>query len=160
MENMSGALGWNDTITKDDEYTLLPAGTYNFEVRMFERGYFNGSEKMSACPQANLTIYVDDGQGNAGQISDSLFLHSKAEWRLSQFFASIGKKKKGEPLIMDWDHVVGAVGKLDLDVNTYTKKDGSQGKNNRVGKYLPYEGAPLNDGFQAAGSNAFTAGAF
>ena len=135
---MEGALDWNSEITKDDEYELLPEGTYNFRVESFERGRFNGSEKMSACNQANLTLAVTDpASGKSGKIFDTLFLHSKSEWRLSQFFTAIGQKKKGEPLRMNWNLVPGATGRLELTVNRYTKKDGSTGENNRVGKYLP-----------------------
>jgi len=138
--NMERALDWNDTINKDDEYELLPEGTYEFTVESFERGRFDGSEKMSACPMANLTLLVKDpATGKQGKVFDTLFLHSKAEWRLSQFFTGIGQKKKGEPLRMDWNRVPGSTGRLELTVNKYTKKDGSSGENNRVGKYLPKE---------------------
>lgn len=136
-----GALGWNDEITKDDEFELLPAGTYDFKVKSLERGYFDGSEKMSACPKADLTLIVRDPvTGKEGKVFESLFLHSKSEWRLSQFFTSIGQKKKGEPLKMDWNKVPGSSGRLELTVNEYTsKKDGSKHENNRVGRYLPKE---------------------
>ena len=136
-----GALGWNDEITKDDEFELLPAGVYDFKVESLERGYFDGSEKMSACPKADLTLIVHDPvTGKEGKIFESLFLHSKSEWRLSQFFTAIGQKKKGEPLRMDWNKVPGSSGRLELTVNEYTsKKDGSKRQNNRVGRYLPKE---------------------
>ena len=39
-----GALGWNDEITKDDEFELLPAGVYDFKIESLERGYFDGSD--------------------------------------------------------------------------------------------------------------------
>ena len=101
-----GALGWNDEITKDDEFELLPAGVYDFKVESLERGYFDGSDKMSACPKADLTLIVRDPvTGKEGKIFESLFLHSKSEWRLSQFFTAIGQKKKGEPLKMNWNMV-------------------------------------------------------
>ena len=140
MADFNGGFDWNDTITKDDEFELLPEGTYNFKVDILERAWFDGSEKMSACNKADLTLTVTDpATGKTGQIKDSLFLHSKAEWRLSQFFTAIGQKKKGEPLQMNWSTVPGSTGKLELTINKFTKKDGSQGENNRVGKYLPKE---------------------
>ena len=139
MNPAAGALDWDSEITKDDEYELLPAGIYNFKVESMERARFNGSEKMSACNQANLTLILTGADGKQHKAFDSLFLHSKAEWRLSQFFTSIGQKKKGEPLKMNWNLVPGSTGKLELTVNKYKKKDGSDGENNKVGKYLPPE---------------------
>lgn len=139
MNPAAGALDWDSEITKDDEYELLPAGTYSFKVESLERARFNGSEKMSACNQANLTLILTGSDGKQHKAFDSLFLHSKAEWRLSQFFTSIGQKKKGEPLKMNWNLVPGSTGKLELTVNKYKKKDGSDGENNKVGKYLPPE---------------------
>lgn len=131
-------LNWDSEISKESEFELLPAGTYNFTVESMERGRYNGSEKMKPCPTATLTLRVS-GEGGEAAILDTLYLSSKAEWKLSQFFTSIGQKKKGEPLRMNWNLVPGATGELELTVNEYTAKDGSQRKNNRVSKYLPKE---------------------
>lgn len=134
------ALDWNDTITKEAEFELLPEGEYNFTVESFERGRFDGSEKMSPCPMANLTLLVSDpATGKTGRVFDSLYLNSKAEWRLSQFFTAIGQKKKGEPLVMNWNQVPGSSGRLKLTVNKYTDKNGNARENNRVGNYLSKE---------------------
>lgn len=131
-------LSWDSTISKEaEDFPVLPAGTYAFEVISMERGRFAGSEKMHACPSAQLTIKVTAPDGTTGRVLDTLYLSSKAEWRLSQFFTALGHKKKGEPLAMNWNKVVGATGQLELTVNEYTKKDGTKGTNNRVGKYLP-----------------------
>ena len=140
--NTNGALDWDDEITKDDEYEILPEGTYNFKIESLERARFNGSEKMTACPVANLTISVVNPETEKhGKVFDSLYLHAKSEWRLSQFFASIGQKKKGETLKMNWTMVPGSTGKLELVISEFTKKDGTKGKNNKVSKYLPPEPA-------------------
>ena len=48
MNPAAGALDWDSEITKDDEFELLPAGTYSFKVESLERARFAGSEKMSA----------------------------------------------------------------------------------------------------------------
>lgn len=135
------ALDWNDTISAESEFELLPEGTYNFTVTAMERGRYDGSEKMSACPIANLTLAVSDpASGKSGTVLESLYLNAKAEWRLSQFFTAIGQKKKGEPLAMNWNAVPGSTGRLELSINKYTDKNGNQKENNRVDKYLPAEG--------------------
>lgn len=133
-------LSWDSEISKESEFELLPAGTYKFTVQSVERGRFAGSEKMNACPSATLSLKVSGPDGAEGTVQDTLYLNSKAEWKLSQFFTSIGQKKKGETLRMNWNLVRGSSGELELTVNEYTsKQDGSQRKNNRVGRYLPKE---------------------
>lgn len=148
MSELGQELSWDSEITKEaEEFELLPTGIYNFEIESMERGRFAGSEKMSACNTANLTIKVDNGAGNKGKVFDTLYLNSKAEWRLSQFFAAIGQKKKGEALKPNWNAVPLAKGKLKLSVNEY-KKDGETKQNNRVTEYITEE------------SKAYTAGKF
>lgn len=132
-------LSWDSVISKESEFELLPAGNYNFVVTGMERGRFPGSEKMKACPTAVLSLKLTGEDGATGTVTDTLYLSSKAEWRLSQFFTAIGQKKKGEDLRPNWNTVTGSNGKLELSVNEYTKKDGTTGKSNRVGKYLPRE---------------------
>ena len=133
-------MDWNDVISQEQEFELLPAGTYDFTVEKMERGRYAGSEKMAACNMANLSLSVTDPQtGASGMVFDTLYLSSKAEWRLSQFFLSIGQKKKGEPLRPNWNEVPGSTGKVEIEVNKYTDKNGNLRENNRVKKYLPYE---------------------
>jgi len=134
---MGSAFGWNDTIQNESEYEVLPNGTYDFEITSMARGEFPGSEKMIRCYKADLTIRVTNPvDGTTGTVFDTLYLNSKAEWKLSQFFISIGQKKHGEPLKMDWSKVEGAKGRLELRVNTYTTRDGEERTNNKVSKYL------------------------
>lgn len=125
--------GWDDTIVKDGgEFTLLPAGDYNFTVTKFDRSRFAGSAKMPACNQAKLEITVHSPVHGDVVIFHNLFLHTKTEGLLSNFFAGIGQKRKGEPLRMNWNAVVGARGRLKLVVNSFTGNDGTQKTNNDV----------------------------
>ena len=138
--NLGQELGWNDPISQEQEYEILPAGIYEFTVENMERGRYGGSEKMAPCNKADLTLSVRDPQSDtSGKVFDTLYLSSKAEWRLSQFFLSIGQKKKGEPLRPNWTEVPGSTGKVEIEINKYIDKSGNQKENNRVKKYLPYE---------------------
>lgn len=141
MDNMDigRELDWDDEIENEgEEFELLPEGTYDYTVESFERGRFSGSEKMAACNSANLRLQVfDPVSGRHGVVFDTLYLNSKAEWRISQFFLSIGQKKKGEAFRPNWNLVSGSSGKLEVSVNKYTDKNGNQRENNRVTKYLP-----------------------
>lgn len=137
-EDLGTGLDWNAEISKESEFELLPAGTYDFTVEDMQRGEFPGSAKMSRCYKADLKIRVSDpATGKSGRVFDTLYLNSKAEWRLSQFFTSIGQKKHGETLRMNWNKVIGSTGKLKLSINKYTNsKTGEDRENNRVSEYL------------------------
>ena len=136
MENMERELGWEDTISKESEFITLPEGDYNFVVESFERGRHPGSEKMPACNKAILTLRIEAPEGCV-HITHNLFLHTKTEGLLSAFFASIGQKRKGEPLRMNWNQVPGSTGKAKIGIRTY-----NENKFNEVKRFYPKEEGP------------------
>lgn len=153
------AFDWNDTIENDSSFTLLPEGNYPFTVKAFERGEYAGGDKMPACKKAVLTLEVDGGALGVTEITENLYLHSRAEWKLCQFFTAIGLRKRGEQLRMDWNRVPGARGWVALIVNRYKGRDGEDRQNNRVDKFLdPADVRPAAPAAPAGGG--FTPGAF
>ena len=140
QNNIERELGWDDTIQKDGgDFILLPAGDYDFTVTKFERGRFGGSDKMPPCNQAKLEITVHSPEHGDVVVFHNLFLHTKTEGLLSNFFAGIGLKKKGEPLRMQWGSVVGARGRLKLEINKFRGRDGEEKTNNQVKTFYSYE---------------------
>ncbi len=125
--------GWEDTIEKDSNFVILPEGDYDFIVTKFERGRFNGSAKMPACNQAKVELTFKSDQGDV-IIIHTLLLHTKTEGLLSNFFAGIGQKRKGEKLKMNWNTVVGSRGRAKLFIDTYKNYTG-----NKVDTFYPYE---------------------
>lgn len=105
-ESVDRALSWDDEITKESEFVLLQPGEYDYKVENIEKSFFNGSANMSPCPMAIVHLIVN----NEAKIKVNLFLNTKSEWKLSEFFTSIGLKKKGEPLKMNWNAVLGKTG--------------------------------------------------
>ncbi len=150
MENqMDRELQWDDTIEKESsDFVLLSEGDYNFVVDSFERGRHGGSEKLPACNKAILKLRVESDKGTA-LITHNLFLHTKTEGLLSAFFESIGQKKKGEKMAMNWSRVPGATGRAKVGIHTYVNKDGEERQSNDIKKFYPKEDKP-----------AFTAGTF
>ena len=133
---------WDDTIEKDAvDMVLLPEGDYNFTVESFERGRHNGSEKLPPCNKAILKLRVESTQGTA-YITHNLFLHQRMESLLSAFFTSIGLKKKGEPLKMNWNMVPGSSGKAKIGIHTYKNDSGEERTYNQVKKFYPKEDGP------------------
>lgn len=133
-----GALGWGDQISQENQFTLLPTGDYYFTIKKFERGNFEGSEKISACPKAIVTFEVTAPDGSSTTLTENYLLHTKMEWKLSEFFAAIGMKQKGQPAVMQWspDLLIGKTGVCRVIVHKY-KKDGEDRETNRIDKLYP-----------------------
>ena len=127
MSEFDREFSWNDTIQNDRTFEPIPAGEYSFEVKGFERGRFNGSEKMPACPQAIMSIRVDDGK-NSTTLKYNLFLHSKTEGMLCSYFAAVGMRKKGQPLRMDFEGSVGRRGRCKVGIRKWTGNNGQMMK--------------------------------
>jgi hypothetical protein len=131
-------LGWNDPIENDGgDFTLLDPGEYPFTVIKFDRKRYAGGAKLPPCNQAVLTLDID-----GSTVESSLFLHSKTEGLLCQFFRSIGARKHGERVVMDWGKVPGATGRCKVGHRTWTGKDGKEHQSNQVEKFLDPVEAP------------------
>ena len=138
-ENM--ILDWDDAIESDgQEFIILSEGDYNFTVTEFERGRFPGSAKIPACNKASLTLRVDTDDGVAFVRTD-LILYRSLEWRISSFFRSIGQKKHGERLVMDWNKVLGSRGRAHFKPRNYTANDGSERTTNDCDRFIDYDPA-------------------
>lgn len=139
MSQVERELGWDDTIEKDGgEYILLPEGDYNFTVAKFERARFVGSANLPPCNQAKLEITIHSPEHGDVIVFHNLFLHTKTEGLLSAFFSAIGQKKKGEPLRMNWNAVVGAKGRCQIEHYKHTK-DGREYVNNQIKRFYPHD---------------------
>jgi hypothetical protein len=146
--NPERELGWEDEIEKDgSDFVLLPEGDYDFTVKKFERARFAGSAKMPACNQAKLELTIHSPEYGDQTIFHNLFLHTKTEGLLSNFFAGIGQKKKGEKLRMNWNAVIGAKGTCFIEHNKYMSK-GEERVNNQVKKFYPAEDIAAAQGNQ------------
>lgn len=111
--NFDREFGWDDVIEKDSSgFVQLTPGDYQFTVTNFERARHTPKSqdaKLPACNKAIITVEIETAEGIA-ILTHNLFLHSSTEGMLSAFFGSIGQKKHGEPLKMNWNTVVGAKG--------------------------------------------------
>lgn len=136
--NEDRELQWDDTITNDgQDYITLPEGDYAFTVESFERGRHNGSEKLPPCNKAVIKLRIDTPEGPAF-INHQLFLHTKTEGLLSAFFSSLGLKKKGEPLRMNWNAVPGSTGRAHITLDP--DRNDPEKKYNHVKRFYPKDG--------------------
>lgn len=147
--------GWDDTIEKDGGgFVLLPAGDYNFYVQGFERQYHPGSAKLPPCNKAVLTLLVGDPFGQSTTLTHNLFLCSKCEGLLCDFFTSIGDRNRGEALRPNWQGLVGKTGRCRLKIETWTGRDGSERQSNRIERFLEPDANMPRPGGQPAGQQA------
>jgi hypothetical protein len=147
MADNNGAMGWDDAIEKDgDEYVILPEGDYIFTVTSFERGRFQGGDKIPACNEAVLTLTIEH-DGEKVNIIDRLKLHKSLEWKLAAFFRAIGQKKHGERLVMDWTKVPGAEGRAHIKPRKYKDSNGEEKEINNIAKYIDYDPDKMSDPF-------------
>lgn len=122
------AIGWDDEIIDpgEPEFVLLTPGIYDFTVTGFERGHFDGSEKMDACSMAKLTLRCSNGVQET-TVFTNLFLSSAVAFKLSKFAKSIGDmpagSTTGQKFHVDWNNIIGKSGKCKIKTRVYNGKD-------------------------------------
>nr|DAP04167.1 MAG TPA: Protein of unknown function (DUF669) [Caudoviricetes sp.] len=122
------AIGWDDEIIDpgEPEFVLLTPGVYDFTITGFERGHFDGSEKMDACSMAKLTLRCTNGVQET-TVFTNLFLSSAVAFKLSKFAKSIGDmpagSTSGQKFHVDWNNIIGKRGKCKIKTRVYNGKD-------------------------------------
>ena len=110
-EELGRELDWGDTIQDDGKnFEPVPAGDYDFTIETFERGRSKGEGKLPPCNMATVYFTIHDRDRDV-MIRENFLLHSKLEWKLSELFRSVGLKKEGEPLRMNWQALPGLTGR-------------------------------------------------
>ena len=146
-------IGYEGTISEEgSEFVLLPDGDYDFTVSKVTRTRHEASQNLPACNEVDVELTVW-GQTDKTTITERFFLVRKFEWKLSQFFLSIGLKKHGEQLVMRWN-IEGSRGKCKVYIDRYKKQDGSDGQSNKIKKFYAYDddvktaSAPVQQAYQ------------
>ena len=109
---------WDDEIEDDGEeraFVTLEPGKYDFEVTDFERAYHEHKEggKAPSCPMAVVTVRIRTDEGDC-YIKENFLLYKKMEWKICQFFRSLGMKKHGEKVKQKWSEIVGKTGRAEV----------------------------------------------
>lgn len=122
------AMDWDDEISQNSNFILLPEGDYDFTVDSFERGWHDGSEKIGPCKKAILHLKIkgrdrDSGREGEALVRHQLLLNKKLESFLCEFFIGIGQRKKGEAIKMNWGQVPGSAGRAKIGIRAYNGKE-------------------------------------
>lgn len=139
FESNGYELNWDSEIEKEGtEFVVAENGDYDFTITGFERGRFQGSAKMPACNQAKLTVRLSiPGSDGVCEVKHNLFLHSKCEWKLCEFFTAIGQRQSGQRVAMNWNAVPGATGRCKVSKRSFESKDGKTLWTNDIEKFYP-----------------------
>lgn len=138
-------LSWDAEITESaPEFVLLPEGDYLFAVEKYERGRFNGSDKVPACPQLTVFLQVAAPTGEIAHIRHNFFMLASKAGFIGSFLTSLGLKKDGEPVKLDLTQLPGKTGHCHVTVREYNGK-----KYNNIARFLKPEAAtPQATGFE------------
>lgn len=128
---------FGDTVEDVKEgFVLLDAGNYPFTVEKAERGYHNGSANLPACDKAVVTFAVRGNDGQTAHVKENFFLAETTIWKVAQLFESLGMRRHGDPLKIDFDGAVGKSGTCKVVVEDWTGNNGEAKQSNRIEAYL------------------------
>lgn len=134
-------LDWGDSITfTGATYILLKPGVYDFTVKSFERGYYNGNEKMQGCPTAKVDFEVEADEGTT-TVKHTFFLR-KSSFALDfiyNFFVAIGQippeyRDEKKSFVPDWPKAIGCKGKF--EIKSVGKKDDPKIQYNNIKRFI------------------------
>ncbi|MHA3998797.1 hypothetical protein ACXPVD_10210 [Lactococcus cremoris] len=152
-------LGWDDEVEEGSPFVLLPEGNYPFTITGLEKGIYekpaNRESKIPAnCPKATVTLEFTTSTGEKSTLTENFYLYKKMQWKINQFFTSIGAPKNPEGKVkMNWGTVLGAKGAASLVVNDYTDRSGNAAQNNRIKDFLEPTQQTAAPGYQAPQQN-------
>lgn len=138
-EEENEVLDYDGEIENDgDSFSVLPEGDeVTYTVKKVEKG----RNKDGTLPQVRVSLLCvsNNGHGRATVI-EFFTMTRKSEWKLCEFFSSLGMRRHGERLKMRWD-IEGCSGIATVGVESYTKRDGDDGQSNRIKRFKDAEDA-------------------
>ena len=112
MANDNRELGWEDEILNTPAGPEVPDGEYDFIVDHFERQKVGDNSKKYAGMNMAV-VYCNIQTDGEPQLKTNMIMHTNFQWKLSQFFISIGQMENEEnaTLRMNWKTVGGSRGR-------------------------------------------------
>ncbi|WP_271328050.1 hypothetical protein [Lactococcus muris] len=145
MNNDMEILDWDDEVEEGSPFVLLPEGEYPFVITNLEKGIYekpaNRESKVPAnAPMATVTFEIAAPTGETTTLTERFYLYKKMQWKINQFFTSIGAPKNAEGKVkMNWGSVLGARGKVKIIVENYKDRSGKDAQTNRIDSFLEPE---------------------
>lgn len=135
-------LDWDEEISNDRGFVLLPEGDYPYTITKMERARWEGSSKVGPCRMVRLTVALHGGSLGETVCTYQMFMLERFSWKIAELFVSIGlAKPEDEKVRMQWNRVEGATGICHVAQREYVKKSGPNagetGTSNEITKFLP-----------------------
>lgn len=145
MSNELGReLGWDDSITEDGgNFEPLPEGDYDFIIEKFERSRSKGEGKLPPCNMA-VVYFTLHGHDREITVRENFVLHTSLEWKLSELFRSVGMKKEGETISMNWADLPGKRGRAKVGLQPGLKDPSKM--YNYIDRLYPYQAPKFQAG--------------
>ena len=115
---------------EEHQHTLLQPGEYNFVIAEV----FDWKKTKNDDDMLPIKLHIKP----EGTVSDNLVFSKKAKFRIDQLLKSIGKAPAPGTAV-DFDDprwLVGCKGVCKIKIDTFTKRDNSEGKSNKVDSYI------------------------
>lgn len=141
----SQELDWDAPIPDVPAWTVIPEGTYFFQVTSAARGEWNEkTNKVGGSKYMEITLNITDAEGGIyGEIKDKLTLHPSMIWKIRQFWRAVGEPViEGQPFQAPWGRILGTRGQCKVVVREYTNKDGEKKEINNVKEFIVEPAAP------------------
>ena len=148
MANANGAIGWDDEVSaadadegsqQQDEFVILPDGTYPCKVMKIERASHKGSDKLPPCNKVKIGVVLDGGEAGRGWANHNFFMHTSTLWKIYQFLEAVGLRKKGDTTAssIPWSKVTkGMTARCEV-----TSRDWNGKTYNEITKWFPADSA-------------------
>ena len=110
----------------DNQFDVVPAGSYKFRVTNVEEGFYSGKSDKIPNGTQQLIAYFDipytteAGEYKIANIKTTFNIYTRALFALRQFAECIGLCKENGKFTFDMDKVVGKDGVCEIEIRTST----------------------------------------
>lgn len=110
----------------DNQFDVVPAGSYKFRVTNVEEGFYSGKSDKIPNGTQQLIAYFDipytteSGEYKIANIKTTFNIYARALFALRQFAECIGLCKENGKFTFDMDKVVGKDGVCEIEIRTST----------------------------------------
>ena len=140
MTNIDNSvMDWNDVIEDDgQEYVLLLKRIITSLLLILKKEDSLVVQKflLQIKKQNQFKFFSEMG---VASMKFDLILSKALTWKLSAFFRSIGQKKRGEKITMDWNKVLGAKGRAHIKQKVYTNQSDEEKNINDLDYFIDYD---------------------
>lgn len=111
----------------DNQFDVLPAGSYRFRVTSVEEGFYGGNSDKIPNGTQQLIAHLDipytneSGDYKVASVKSTYNIYAKAMFALRQFVESIGLCKENGKITFNMDDAIGKDGVCEIEIRTSSR---------------------------------------